>query len=91
MLRRLRYLLSAGVTFIFSLHTMSSSPQPVPTEEMTKLLLLDFRDGISTADHPDLLQHLEQGWRIRSASPRVVEQEGTKLFVVLSRGDAPAS
>lgn len=49
-----------------------------------KLLLVDFRSGESVRKHPDVLPLLTQGWRIKSAVPRLVESKGTKLLVVLT-------
>lgn len=54
-------------------------------ESRTKLLLVDFRNDEAVSQHPDLAPFLEDGWAIESAVPRVVESEGTKLFVVLTR------
>ena len=50
-----------------------------------KLLLVDFRSGESVCQHPDVKPMLSDGWSIRSAVPRLVEDEGTKLLVVLTR------
>lgn len=52
------------------------------TEEGTKLLLISFRNGEAVDDHPDVTPYLDEGWRIRSASPRVTDK-GTELLVVL--------
>lgn len=59
--------------------------RPTPVLSNTKLLLVDFRNGEAVAQHPDLVSHVQQGWRIRSATPRLVESEGTKLLVILER------
>lgn len=59
--------------------TAAKNPQPI------KLLLVDFRNGEPVRVHPDVAPLLNDGWSIRSAVPRIVEDEGTRLFVVLTR------
>src|SRR5690606_12225473 len=49
-----------------------------------KLLLVDFRSGEAVRNHPEIAPLLRQGWRIKSAVPRLVEAKGTKLLVVLT-------
>lgn len=49
-----------------------------------KLLLVDFRSGEAVRKHPEIEPLLSQGWRIKSAVPRLVEAKGTKLLVVLT-------
>ena len=49
-----------------------------------KLLLVDFRSGEAVRKHPEVAPLLSQGWRIKSAVPRLVEAKGTKLLVVLT-------
>lgn len=56
----------------------------------TKLLLVDFRSGEAVSQHPEIQSYLQQGWRVKSAVPRLVEAGGTRLFVVLTQ-DATAS
>ena len=68
----------------------TSSRRPVKpgnatSEQPIKLLLVDFRNGESVGAHPDVAPLLRDGWSIRSAVPRIVEEEGTRLFVVLTR------
>lgn len=53
---------------------------------LTKLLLVDFREGAPLADHPQLAPYLKSGWTIRSATPRLVEAAGPRLLVVLNQG-----
>lgn len=55
------------------------------TRAATRILLVDFRGGECVSKHPDIMPLLEDGWHIRSAVPRLIEQEGTKLMVVMSR------
>jgi hypothetical protein len=47
-------------------------------------LLVDFRSGEAVRKHPEIEPLLSQGWRIKSAVPRLVEAKGTKLLVVLT-------
>lgn len=58
-----------------------------PTPALTKLLLVDFRSGEAVHQHPEISPFLQQGWRVRSAVPRLVEAKGTRLLVVLTQGD----
>ena len=51
----------------------------------TKLVLLPFRNGEALLHHPDLAELFRDGWSVRSATPRLVEGQGTRLLVVLSR------
>lgn len=66
--------------------TPASTPLPG-----TKLLLVDFRSGETISKHPEIQSYLRQGWRVKSAAPRLVEAGGTKLFVVLTHMDAAKS
>lgn len=50
-----------------------------------KLLLVAFRSGEAVDSHPALEPWLENGWRVRSAVPRIVESGATKLLAVLER------
>jgi hypothetical protein len=59
--------------------------QRVIDSPQTKLVLVDFHSGQAVRHHPDIQQYLNAGWRIKSAVPRVVEAEGTRLLVVLMR------
>ena len=63
-----------------------SRPPIAPDRDDSRLLLVDFRSGESVAQHPEIAPLLNDGWHIRSAVPRIVETEGTKLLVVVSRG-----
>lgn len=68
----------------------ASSHSPVPSnttksQQPIKLLLVDFRNGESVCAHPEVAPMLNDGWTIRSAVPRIVEDEGTRLLVVLTR------
>ncbi len=56
-----------------------------PGSTLTKILLVQFRNGEAVDKHPELAELLDEGWTIRSAVPRIVESEGTKLLVVLAR------
>lgn len=58
--------------------------QPLAGAE-TKLLLLPFRSGEAVQQHPELAPLLAQGWRLKSAVPRIVEGDGLRLFVVLTQ------
>ena len=49
-----------------------------------RLLLVDFRNGEAVRDHPEIAPLLDEGWRIKSAVPRLVEAKGTRLLVVLA-------
>ena len=62
-------------------------PPIAPDHKDARLLLVDFRSGECVADHPEIAPLLKDGWHVRSAVPRIVEMEGTKLFVVLGRND----
>lgn len=55
------------------------------TPTLTKILLVQFRNGEAVDRHPELRCLLDDGWSIRSAVPRIVEAEGTKLLVVLGK------
>lgn len=61
-----------------------------PTRTLTKILLVQFRNGEAVHKHPELQEYIEEGWSIRSAVPRLVESEGTKLLVVMAKPE-PAS
>lgn len=61
-----------------------------PTRTLTKILLVDFRNGEAVSKHPELQNFIADGWSIRSAVPRLVEAEGTKLLVVMARPEAAA-
>lgn len=50
----------------------------------SKLVMVDFRSGESILTHPGIMPHVEEGWHVQSAEPRVTE-EGTQLLVVLAR------
>lgn len=50
-----------------------------------KLLLVEFRSGEAVVLHPEVMPLLRQGWRVRSAVPRIVEGEGLKLLVTLTQ------
>ena len=56
-----------------------------PAKILTKIMLVQFRNDESVSKHPELQSFLEQGWNIRSAVPRIVESEGTKLLVVMAK------
>lgn len=58
-----------------------------PSSPRTQLLLIDAADAADVALHPDVAPLLQQGWQIRSATPRLVEAQGTRLLVVLRRPD----
>lgn len=57
----------------------------------TKLLLVDFRSGEAVSQHPEIQSYLQQGWRIKSAVPRLVEAGGTRLLVVLTQPNTSTS
>lgn len=57
---------------------------------LTKILLVEFRNGEAVTKHPELEHLLEEGWIVRSAVPRIVESEGTKLLVVLAKPEPEA-
>ncbi|MEX0748190.1 MAG: hypothetical protein WD275_09345 [Rhodothermales bacterium] len=59
-----------------------------PAKILTKIMLVQFRSEESVGKHPELQNFLEQGWSIRSAVPRIVESEGTKLLVVMARPES---
>ena len=56
-----------------------------PGKALTKILLVAFRNGEAVSKHPELAHLLADGWTVRSAVPRIVESEGTKLLVVLAK------
>lgn len=59
-----------------------------PSNALTKILLVEFRNGEAVTKHPELRSLLKDGWTVRSAVPRIVESEGTKLLVVLAKPGA---
>lgn len=61
-----------------------------PTRTLTKILLVDFRNGEAVSRHPELERYLNDGWTVRSAVPRLVESEGTKLLVVMAKPESGA-
>ena len=61
-----------------------------PPASLTKLLLVDLRDGTGIDDHPEIAPLLEQGWTIRSATPRLVESKGMRLLVVMGQAHRTA-
>jgi hypothetical protein len=61
-----------------------------PLKTLTKIVLVQFRNGEAVNKHPELRPFVEAGWKIQSAVPRVVESEGTKLLVVLAKPEARA-
>lgn len=67
----------------------TAAPVPLSATSTTargdaKLLLVDFRSGEAVREHPEVEPLLSEGWRIKSAVPRLVEAKGTKLLVVLT-------
>jgi len=58
---------------------------------LTRILLVQFRNGEAVDRHPELKALIDDGWSIRSAVPRIVEAEGTKLLVVLGKPPAPGT
>ena len=66
------------------------SPGTRPTGALTKILLVQFRKDRPIGEHPELQNLIADGWRVRSASPRLVESEGPKLLVVLAKPEAGA-
>lgn len=66
---------------LFSPTRRTSAADPT----LTKILLVQFRNGEAVDRHPELQGLLDDGWSIRSAVPRIVEAEGTKLLVVLGK------
>ncbi len=63
----------------------SSAQAKVPPPCDVKLLLVPFRSGEIVRQHPELQPWLTEGWDVRSAMPRTVENEDAKLLVVLER------
>lgn len=72
-------------------HAAVSPPLPIASERAaeassgvyrTKLVMVPFRSGEAVIRHPDICPLLEDGWKIKSATPRITT-EGTKLLVVL--------
>lgn len=61
-----------------------------PARTLTKILLVNFRNGEAVGKHPELQQYISDGWSIRSAVPRLVESEGTKLLVVMAKPESGA-
>lgn len=59
-----------------------------PSKALTKILLVEFRNGEAVTQHPELSTLLSDGWSVRSAVPRIVESEGTKLLVVMAKPDS---
>ena len=70
---------------------LSSLPAVAHPEAGAKLLLVEFRSGEAVGLHPEVTPLLREGWRVRSAVPRIVEGEGLKLLVSLTQpGPLPA-
>jgi hypothetical protein len=61
---------------------------PRPAKLLTKIMLVQFRNDETISRHPELQSFLEEGWSIRSAVPRIVESEGTKLLVVMAKPES---
>ncbi len=53
-----------------------------PAAYRTKLVMVPFRSGEAVIRHPGIRPLLDEGWKIKSAAPRITT-EGTKLLVVL--------
>lgn len=72
-------------------HPRDSGTRPRPSagtdQPHLKIMLVDFRDGEPVDRHPELAEFIGEGWRVRSAVPRLVEGKQTKLFVVLVHPD----
>ena len=64
---------------------VAPSAPPRLARPNTKLLLVDFRSGEAVSQHPEIQSYLKQGWRVKSAVPRLVEAGGTRLLVVLTQ------
>ena len=64
--------------------TLSTSSLP-DVSAGVKLLLVEFRSGEAVLLHPEVAPLIQQGWRLRSAVPRIVEGEGLKLLVTLGQ------
>ncbi len=56
----------------------------------SRVMLVDFRSGESVHRHPEVVPLLGNGWIIKSAVPRLVENEGLKLLVVLKQAASTA-
>ena len=61
-----------------------SGSVPRPDAPHTRLLTVDFRNGEAVRTHPEVASHLDDGWHVQSAAPRVTD-DGTCLLVVLTR------
>lgn len=57
----------------------------------SRVMLVDFRSGEPVQRHPEIVPLLVDGWMIKSAVPRLVENQGLKLLVVLKRSAAALS
>ncbi len=64
--------------------TSSTTPINVASSR-SRVMLVDFRSGEPVQRHPEVMPLLMGGWVVKSAVPRLVENEGLKLLVVLKR------
>ena len=53
-----------------------------------KILLVAYRPGEAVEQHPELAAYLQDGWLLKSATPRIVEGKGARLLVVLAQSAA---
>ncbi len=58
-------------------------PEAVASGPSLKLLLIPSRGGAPARRHPDVRSHVQRGWRVERAVPRLTE-EGFQLLVVLT-------
>lgn len=64
-----------------------STPSTTIASPTSRVLLVDFRAGEAVDRHPEVLPLAREGWVVKSAVPRLVENQGLKLLVVLKRNN----
>ena len=66
-------------------------PSLSSAQSETTLVLINAQSRAAVEQHPEIESHLSDGWTIRRAVPRIVEEGGAKWLLVLERpaGDAP--
>ena len=62
-----------------------TSPSASSEHPDVKLLLVNAPNEQTVKQHPEIAPRLATGWKIRSATPRIVENDGPKWLVVLER------
>jgi hypothetical protein len=68
-------------------------PSLSSAQSETTLVLINAQSRAEVEQHPEIESRLSDGWTIRRAVPRIVEEGGAKWLLVLERpaGDAPSA